>query len=1767
MATINNYITIPEDNFSGGIDQLSSEGSVPPTYVEDALNATLGAQKYVGKRKGYAPYGSIPLRVIRVVQTSAPEALSFYFDGSLDLSQVRSTPLVVQGQTWVSSAGGGDFWSTASVRYYASFTADVRFLYPVGTTANTLTADAHGFSTANLMYGSAISSSSTTRDNTQGQSDSVVLTEATYAVTATDNNLTGSSYYRYSYVLDNDTLSGSTYVHLTASATSVSIPVATHALSGQDILVQCWEDLGTTRNLIYPDSVTNTSGDLVIAFSAAPSGSLVILLRSVPVSATKEGTVAANSVATVLCSGLDTPFLILQAYLESTPGVWTQVLPDTISVSDADAEAQVSFSNYSSSSARFRVIWATAEARTNKLTVTPQVTGQNFDSLSGATTDLQLTVWGLPHDEVYADRDSLRQGWVSSLDSYKSAGEGYLVSTLGGNAFREAFRTADGVAYKMPQRWLNLRQRATATTYIAPLFHGASDTVLRSRGGIQIPGGEEGWASITNVAYAGTSGLVNITVYTPGTTAGSLTGKVYAEDANTAADTLTLRYAVHGIFDGAWPVTALNDSVVGYCTFTVRIPGITSSDFNFTGQGEAGVFSDLLALQLSESTKLTRPVPGDGISSDSFTDGTTLSVLSVKASDTGSNVFVGPVRNTEVLPSGQLITYTRTGSVLCLRDNLSPTSTTTVEDIVRGDVLVLSDRTTTYEVEHLWLTGAQVQLDLDADGLTATCTLQGGATTASLTIGQSILLSWAGFLGGIWTVSSLDTSTQFTATPTADLTAYAGKTGVTAYIVPGQAQINYAGTFTDNTNSTVTASVDTRFVPVEVRTSTESPHIPSYTKRNTFHFPAVDYENQSLIKTALSYNSLYMTSGVDPIMKYDGTNILRAGIPRWQPGLLVMKSPGDTAKIAFAAVKTLGTTSTNEFTPTTAAEHTRFSVGDSVIAQGVGPEFTFLGTYTVAAITGSKIKLSGEPGTDAVYLLKGTEQIYRYYFQTTAVDRNGRLILGHTAQSTDYRVVLTEAAAVRFRMLGLPAFPYLDYDSLQLDIYRTKVGGLAPFFKLQTIQLKFADIPEYNNTLKLGTSGYVDFVDATPDSVLLDTNKNAILVDDTASYLEPAPISKYLTSIGNRLAYANITRTPRLTLDFLGKNNVTLNLTGSKLILRQDSTDTGTTTSLSSRRVVVEYSSTSETITATSTVFGTDYFTLTVAASSAYSVGCWVYLTHATDKASKDQRLCGWFEVLSLPNATHIRISYRGLSLAGTAAATAADVDRVVRTAVPSDLAVPVYVNGDFSLQTSSLQKGFSSTDVETSLSILTQRTAFALNAISATRQNSTSAPWFSAFAGGDVGRSQLVIEATDTTSIQFSTSTPPTGLVLFGNGTALSTVTTAVVAEALRLPSRIVFSQIGYPDLVGAAFATDPVSTIGCTATDVNPSDGQEITAIVPFFGESVSAESGGSQSESSLLVFKTDSVYLVKPPRGAAPAASQKLESQGVGCTSSGSVAVTRQGVIFAHTTGLYRLTRNNTIEPVGARLQRKFKDLVNITAAGLEVGQAHNFASERSYRFFFSQPGAASLRPTDGFSFDYTSEAQGTGPGAWTRLDNHNVTNFCNLFTESYFGTSDGRVQRLLQTEEADSYRDGGKAIGIASDGSGTGMEVTFRALDFGEQGVRKRILHILANYRLPRSADGTGVQVTGIKLAEAVNLSASFTDLDQATLTPATVQDGLSSIEALKQIIIRYAPAVSKATRFQLKLTDTQLAAPVQLVSLGFRVAGLSSKGTTEAKDSK
>ena len=48
MATINNYITIPEDNFSGGIDQLSSEGSVPPTYVEDALNATLGAQKYVG---------------------------------------------------------------------------------------------------------------------------------------------------------------------------------------------------------------------------------------------------------------------------------------------------------------------------------------------------------------------------------------------------------------------------------------------------------------------------------------------------------------------------------------------------------------------------------------------------------------------------------------------------------------------------------------------------------------------------------------------------------------------------------------------------------------------------------------------------------------------------------------------------------------------------------------------------------------------------------------------------------------------------------------------------------------------------------------------------------------------------------------------------------------------------------------------------------------------------------------------------------------------------------------------------------------------------------------------------------------------------------------------------------------------------------------------------------------------------------------------------------------------------------------------------------------------------------------------------------------------------------------------------------------------------------------------------------------------------------------------------------------------------------------
>jgi hypothetical protein len=1782
------FVTLTDKNFSKGINQLSAESQLQPGYVEDILNADAEPEGFVSKRKGQETHQSVPVRVTRMTQTpGAPGTVTFYLDSSIDVSssvdvsQLRSSPLFVYGRTQLS--GAYDFTTSATGRYYTVFVNDVRLAFPVGLNQTAVyAADAHGFQTDALMVGTSVSTSENNRDNDQFIPSAIAIDTTTYNVTVTADNAGPGVLDTYAYVLDNSNQSGLAYTQgginpaPGAGYDFFTITAATHQLANTDILVQVYdESTPGTLGHIFADSVTNTAGDIEVRFTPSFPGTTVRCnLRAIPAAKTREGTALAGATVNVVCTGLTTPFLIAQAFLEVTPGVWELVLPDFFSVDSTTSEATVTFTNVTASDARFRVLWAEAEVRTNQLSVTEQVDSVSpADTATGATTDLELTIWGLDHGNIYANPRDGKPGWVTALDSYRSEGEGYLCATLGWNLFREAFRISEGSTYGLVQRWPRLRQRASATRILAPLFHGTGDTVERTRGGYTILGGESGWAKATSVAYSGTPGLVTVTVSTPSralalNSSGSEADLYLPEETNTSADLLSIRFSVWREIDGDWPVTAVDFSSPTQVVFIVRIPYITSADYNFTNQGEAGIFSDIAALSLADVTKGYLPAVGDVLRSTSFDSGVSLVVQGVRTSDTGSNVIVGPVTQTTNIPNGQLVTFSHTGAVLALRDD-NPLSTLTYENIVRGDVLTITGQASRRTVDSLFLTaGATGTLVVGSDGGESTFTLSSG-DTAPLQIGQVILVSKAGVLSGEWRITSVESITSFMAEPTGPLlTSYADRTGVAFTLLSGQLQLSMPGTFEDFEDSSVTVETNSRLVPAEYPTSADA--LPPAAAYNTEHLAANSYGNQPLVRTAMANDSMFATNYSDPLQKWDGTNIQRAGLPKWTPAVLVQKdTSGGT--ITVSPGKTIAGARTGAvFTATTTGEIDVLSVGQEVVgSDGV--------VYTIAAVNAvtKEATLTSVPVAAITSLRAFGLATYRYYVRADAVDANGYTLATASYGSEDLRVRLTESAAILLRISTMPQWRGLSYDRLRVRIYRTQATGAAPFFKVGELDMPFAYGPSFNATTLQSQGDYIDFRDATADETLNEKDPlSGILggsgaIGDVFRSVEAPPPAKYITTIGNQAAYANIKSWPRVDINVIRNAAVASPVLAESWVLRKDSSDTGTATAPNQRygyRFIAGTAANLGTVKAlsgTNIATGTDFFDVDLGAGIGRpAIGGWIYLFRNTLSATPRSIFNGWWLVTAHPAANTVRVRCPGMT-ASVVYNAANDPNAAVITtsaAAPTDtlLHVPVYISDD---DYNILTVNGNTADF---VARVLYRLAAAVNAtmrqgytdISAgVQQAKTFTPWATALAGNQLGGARLQLEfpvalpTTPELQLGVSVAAAPAGFEIFGNDTPRA-ATAAVGARTLIRSSRVLLSTAGYPELVDNPFTDSPqVSTT--TVVDINPADGQDITGIVPFFGESAF---GGAMTSGQLVVFKTDSIYLLDP----ATRGLTKIESQGVGCSAPGSIAATRQGVIFAHTSGLYRITKTVAVEPIGANLDRFWQLKVDKSPESFAVMQAHNYTASRRYRFFWpSQDDAGTTgqtpRNSNVFSYDYTPEMKGE-MGGWSRYDNHNLTNACNLTGEAYAGTWAGRVVRFLQTEEAESYRDEGQAIS---------MQATFRAQDFGDEASRKKLLHLLLGFRLPVSSDGSGVTLRSVLVEQAQDLKDNFVALDSAVIAAAGPRDGLSSEVLVKQQTLRYSPAYTKAIYHQIRISDATLSAPVQIVSLGYRVTALSTKGTTQA----
>jgi hypothetical protein len=368
----------------------------------------------------------------------------------------------------------------------------------------------------------------------------------------------------------------------------------------------------------------------------------------------------------------------------------------------------------------------------------------------------------------------------------------------------------------------------------------------------------------------------------------------------------------------------------------------------------------------------------------------------------------------------------------------------------------------------------------------------------------------------------------------------------------------------------------------------------------------------------------------------------------------------------------------------------------------------------------------------------------------------------------------------------------------------------------------------------------------------------------------------------------------------------------------------------------------------------------------------------------------------------------------------------------------------------------------------------------------------------------------------------------------------TQVGAVTSKFPSRLVISYPNFAEVFHRPF--DDSGALSESIIDVNPADGQEITGVFPFFSESAF---GASLKSASIIVFKTNSIYIVNPDTRQ----SQKIETNGLGCTAPYSIAATREGLMFANEAGLYRLTRSLTVEPIGSYIDRLWREEVNHSE--LNLMQGHSYGIGRRYKV--SIPKTSQTIPSDALVYDYTREDSKNTFGSWTRYSNHPATGWCNLLEDAYFGSTRGRVYKVSNANSKYDYQDDGSAI--------TGS-VVFRALDFGDSAIRKRVLHLLVHYRIPSLAEGQ-VDIETAKVYMGVNLVDNFVELDRFKIDVPNEPDGLSTISPNKQVTLRYSVRNPKSLYFQVKVDDNGLHTPLQVTGLSFRVAGLSTEGITEA----
>lgn len=1663
----NQFQKINFRDLSRGIDQRSAPTSIPDGFAEDLQNVDTNSNGFLSKRPGYQGYYGY--LPVRVLNIQHIDtSIVFTIDSSFDTTGVDNIPIVVYGR--LSGSQSGDWSDSDNAEYYLIATVDLRYVLDSGSNTLTVPETETGINTDTQFAAVVASLSATDNSSSFIFADSIDINDSD-PFDVDVNYTVPVDTAAFIYFSDKTPVVGTTYVQEdtipSTSTTTVTIPLSSHNLTSFSIIPQFYYHSGSEWVQFIPNFATVDVTTGEVQYQVTNSGGSGLAVRAILTAAPVPNTMSIS----IPPMTTDTMTITTDEdfYFMS---VWSSS-GSLLSLVIPDAIVRDSNNNtidVTITNSSVSTTSYTAYYEFTELTSsTITVTDNSNTSTTYADSEPQLTIWGIPHAGHYDDAHP-NGGMVNHIDSYRSELVEYLVSGVGGNIFKAGERDAVGVSYLIPTTDVDLEARVSAATTIGPAFQTSSTG--RTRGCVGSSNVVDGYNPVTAVSLA-SSGVTTYTIDFQSKT-GLLSTAI--NTAGNIPDYLTVTGMAHAVHNGRFKILSTNDSSN---TITVSNPLVTLSDFDETGAlGLAGSFTDEIPL-----VDFSRFLAGDTIS---------CSILEATAGNSSQDtVQVYDVTDNVSMPGGLAIFGSRSASIAPVEDTTN---------FVTGDMCGLTGVNRKVRITYINNDDDQDIDTITGDGTTATVEL---ANPHHLRNGQQVVLLHTDEddYTGIHTITSIPTIYSFTFASSSTASVLLGSDA----IVAGQTlEFDEELDVQDAAATPTSVTVEGRWIPIEAPDTEDN--IPDTTHYR--YFDDGDYADQSTLRSTMVSNNLYLTNHADEVFKYDGSTNYQAGLFRWQPELFAQVDTTvpsileSSVRITYSAVDT----AENSLEVDTTAP---FSVGSRVVDDDTDD------IYTVSSIDVTNTKLFFvEPlaavigGSDTIRLTSR----FKYYFRLNAIDANQNVIASAVTGANDFIVDLNDSGQIHLRLVGFPAWGVYDYDRIELQVYRTTANTEAPFYLVRTVDVSF-DVGD----------GYIDIQDGTTDETLaktanLDAVNTALKGAELGTAWTQPPRSKYVTTAENRMILANIKDYPELDI-VLRKNPESVavtaaNLADIKLLLHKDVNDVSTTTNMVDRATYQWRTSGAVTITpATDITASTADFTVTKTAHGL-SVGNWVYLFHAAQGTTNKLTFAGWHQISSV-TADTFTILFNSDGTDGGAN----DVNRYVTAVTPTDIPVWIGTDGNRNQVGSEIINEFTAVT----------RMAEAINASMRLSVSSGFKPWVVAQAGSDIGIGRLVLRQERVFTESFSMVVPsaPSTASWFVQGIQRDP-TDSITSSSRVFPSRVVVSYVNYPEIFDNPFASQGE---GDSVVDVNSADGQEITGVIPFFGESVF---GGGQVEGTLVVFKTNSIYLLD----LASRGLSKLQSRGLGCTAPYSIASTRDGIMFANEAGVYRLNRDQSISYVGQMVERIWQDEVNKDQLAVMTG--HHYSTGSKYKL--SVPLDGENTNSQVLVYDHQREGRDQEYGAWTRYTNHAATGWANLATESFFSTTDGQVFKIRNAGDSSDYRDDASAVDT--------MLILLKAMDFGVAGVRKIVRNVIAHFQLRRSS------MFGTEIEVGADLKGTFSSAGIFTFTKNALVKAVDALVSLPQ---------RKMEFLQIKITNDTKDEDVILTGIDADVVVIGDRGIKDRSE--